>query len=135
MQDKKKKDKKEGYSPEYARGQIFVLFKRDYDLEFVKEFGETLGYCLSNEDYLWSSFYIFQTKVGEEQAARQRFESYSEFVESTDLRDLKLESRWGGIEKIIEKIEDLSDEMDLPDKVYNSRIDEIINNLRKIKVK
>ncbi len=131
----KEENGEEEYFPEYAKGQIFVFFKRDYALDFVKEFGKTLGYILSDENYPWGSFHIFQTKVGEEQAARQRFESYSEFVESTDLRDLKLESRWRGIEDIVMKTRDLDDAVYLPDKAYNARIEEIINHLRDIKAK
>lgn len=151
-------DKEGKYSPEYAKGQILVSL-RDFPnvrgillnldpIETAHNLGKKLRYPLKavenlsgkwyrkeeDEDYLEYA-YVFQTEVGKEEEARKRFEEYPEFVEWTELRDLKFERRWKGLERIVDNAQDLISDSELPDNVYDSKIDSLIEKLKKLKSK
>jgi len=151
-------DKEEKYSPEYAKGQILVSWRafpevRGIQLnvdpdETAHALGEKLGYPLKaienlsgkwyrkeeDEDYLPYA-YVFQTEVGKEEEARKRFEEYPEFVEWTGRRDLKLERRGRDLEKIVDDAQVLLYDLEISDKIYDSRIDSLIDALKKLKSK
>jgi hypothetical protein len=119
-----------GYEPEYAKGQILVVFKNRCGEGFAQDFGKTLGYRLLDETYEHGEAYIFQTEVGKENEAKERFAAYSEFVDWADLRDIKMEARWNSLEQAIAKIQDLHDNVEIPDNSYNQRLKEIIEYIR-----
>jgi hypothetical protein len=116
---------------EFVKGQILVCFKKPYCKNFVREFGKTLGYNLSEEEYRYGSLYIFQTEIGKEEETRKGFEFYSKFVDWTSLRDLKIERRWGELESIIKKFEELSEDVaEISDKDYKQRLNQIIEGIK-----
>lgn len=117
-------------------------------IETAHALGEKLGYPLkavenlsgkwylneNDEDYL-EDIYVFQTEIGKEEEARKKFEEYPEFVEWTGRRDLKLERRWKCLEKIVDDAQNLVDDSELPDNVYDAKIDSLIEELKKLKSK
>ena len=128
MQDK--------YTPEYAKGEILVLFKNNNtSSEFASEFGKRIGYTLSTETYDHGDYYIYKTAIGKEKEAITHFKNnkYSKFVESACLRDNKRETRWSTLEELISMITELNDNIELPDTIYSQKIKEIINYLKKFK--
>ena len=118
------------YQPEYAKGQILVHFKRPYSDAFIREFGETLGYTLlDNEE---RAGHVFKTEPGKEEEALNKFKSFSDFVEWTDYRDIKMESRWESLEEAIDLLQQLHDNVEIPDNEYNTKLREIQDYLQKI---
>lgn len=121
------------YTPKYAKGQIVVSFKRNVSCDFAIEFGKGLGYNLSREDSENGETYVFFTPIGMEKLAIEKFRQYSEFVDWADLRDVKIERRWSGLEKAIGKIQNLIDDAEISDKEYTERLNEIVSCLNKSK--
>lgn len=122
------------YRPEYAKGQILVVFKNNCSEDFACDFGRTIGYRLSDEDYKHIDAYIFKTELGKEKEAIERFKAYPEFVDWADLRDIKIESRWDSLEQAIDKVQELYDNIELPDNQYNQKLDEICIYLKQLKL-
>lgn len=121
------------YVPEYAKGEIRVSFRDKFNDDFVRAFGKALGYELIDEKDSFSGpdTYLFRTELGKEREARDNFEQYSRFVLDTDLIDNKLESRYKTLDNVISAIEDLSnDDLEIPDDLYNKRLEEIRNSLK-----
>ena len=120
---------KSNYKPKYAEGEILVGVK-GYSKDFVKQFGKTLGYELIDEWEHGDNVYIFRTPVNKEDIACKKFLHYKDFVEWAERRDVKLESRWKGIEKTIGVLKDLGDKCEISDEEYRKKIDEIIDSLK-----
>lgn len=121
------------YKPEYAQGQILVVFKRDCSRAFAEDFGKFMEYKLSCEEYEHDNAYIFETRVGCEEEAVGCFELYPDFVDSAHLRDIKLEKRWDSLEQAKSKLQDLHDNIKVPDKAYNNELENIIRYLDNLK--
>jgi hypothetical protein len=123
-----------GYEPKYAEGQILVGFKGQCSKHFAREFGERVGFEMSEEPYDHGEAYIFKTELGKETEAIEKFLSYDEFVGGACLRDLKMEARWESLDKMIELARSMYDDSSgLPDEQYNQRLDEMIKYLHGLK--
>lgn len=145
--------KSKKYVPKYQPCEVVVNFKKKYSTHFVSEFGETLGYKLIGEQP-FTGDYIFSTLGKSESSVLDEFRVYNKFVAYCDLRDVKLESRWievedyvenirelldceensskyGELEKILEKARELSDECDICDEEFEFRFKEIKSSLLK----
>jgi hypothetical protein len=119
-----------GYVPEYAKGQILVVLKTTGN-NFARTFGERLGYRLANkrrDDLLEVAdligCFVYDVGEGREQEAIKQFESYGQFVEWADRRDLKWESRQKSLEEAIDRLERIRDDAsaDISDRVYGKLI-------------
>ena len=119
------------YQPIYAKGEIFVRFKDPFGPGFAEEWGSYIGYELSDET-TEGDYFIFKTEEGKENEALKKFESYPEFVDWGELRDLKLESRVKNHDEAIEMIDEFSD-LNLPDDRYNKKLEDVIHYLEKLK--
>ena len=117
------------YLPLYARGEILVEFKGPQSNDFAKTFGEKLGYTLKDEEYKHGNAFIYLVPVGQEKKAAKQFERYKKFVDWADLRDIKLEERWTGLEKIIAKLEALKDQAEIPDREYKRELNLILKSI------
>jgi len=115
------------YEPEYAKGQIVVIWK----VNIGKEFGETLGYKFLGNDY--TNQEIFKTPEEGEEKVGKHFMKYPEFVETFYLRDLKLERRWESLEEPEQMLNSLRDTCEKPTQEYNQALEEIINYLENCK--
>jgi hypothetical protein len=119
------------YTPDYAKGQVIVLFKPDFNRRFAEDFGKGLGFYLSDEEYKFgNNVFIYNVNEGKEKESIEVLEKYKEFIEWAEQRDLLLESRWESLEHAIDMIKDLSDDAGLNDKDYNDRLKEIADNLK-----
>lgn len=110
------------YEPRYAEGQILVWYKGDAHKQFVKGFGQRLGYELSEQEfpYAWS----YDCTPGQEAEAIAEFLSYDKFVESAMRRDLKLEDRWKALEEVIARARNI--EAETPDREFQASLDGVI---------
>ena len=120
------------YEPEYAQGQILVVFKDDQGEGFARGFGKTLGYELSDERYEHGEAYIFETEVGGEKKAKEKFSEYSDFIDCVSLRDIKIEARWEGLEQAMTEVQGLHDDSELPDNLYRKRLEGIVNRFKQL---
>ncbi|MDD3150988.1 MAG: hypothetical protein PHV68_09150 [Candidatus Gastranaerophilales bacterium] len=121
------------YKPKYARGQILVVFKNRCNDRFARDFGKTLGYQLMDEKYEHGEAYLFKTELGKEQEAKKKFAAHFEFVDWAELRDIKIETRWSGLEQAIIKIQELYDNVEIPDDFYSQKLEEIRHYLKQLK--
>lgn len=122
------------YQPEIVKCQIIVYFK-DCGKDFVKEFGNRLGYQLIEEYEFSDNGFIFKTPVDGEQEAIEKFgdEKYKPFVDSVDLRDLKLEQRIANHHKLEDSVSNLDAHLGAPNDVYSLELAKIINRLEMMK--
>jgi len=121
------------YQPNYSKDKILVKFKEGLDLSFAEKFAEKLGYKLI-EKYPHLDCYVLEVKSDEVTKTISNFEqNYLEFIEWVNKFDLKLDSRWRGLEKILKKVEQLNDNVDIPGENYNLFLDKIIDELKKLK--
>ncbi|MBT3397372.1 hypothetical protein HOA55_00900 [archaeon] len=118
------------YEPEHAPGQILVVFKEPTRKDFAQDFGKTLGYELSDEEYNHGDAYIFQTDVGGEEEAIAKFVPCSEFVDWAGFRDIKIEARWESLEQAMAGIQSLQEEASLPDNLYNEKLEKMVERLK-----
>jgi hypothetical protein len=126
-------NKTEKYVPEYAKGEILVKFKGSKSSDFARDFGKGLGIMLSEESYEHGDCFIYKTAVGKERKAITHFSKYPRFVDWASLRDKKIESRWGSLEEAIGMMQDINDNVEISDKAYDKKIDEIIVYLKRLK--
>ncbi|AJF61120.1 TPA: hypothetical protein HA239_05320 [Candidatus Woesearchaeota archaeon] len=122
------------YTPDYAKGQVLVLFiNPGTDRGFAEKFGKGLGYELSKEEYAHSNapHFIYLTPEGEEQAAIDNFLNYAAFVESAELRDIKLEKRWESMGRLEELIGDYTEAAE-SDENYGKLLEEIHSSSEKL---
>ena|SRR5688572_20487987 len=125
------------YKPRYATGQIIVDFHDGLGEDFAKDFGEKIGYKLS-DDQPNEGPYVFETPPGKERKAVREFSrrQYDNFVEFADRRDLRLEERWSRLDRVVEMIEEFRDSnADFGTKEYNRELENIRNYLESIKEK
>lgn len=118
------------YQPEYAEGEIVVSFRLPVSDDFARTFGELTGYKLKNKSRFYNNCFIYQTE--EEDEAIEKFSKYPDIVDWASLRDLKLESKWNGLEQIINSLRDLQDTLEVSDEEYLIRINEICDSLREV---
>ena len=121
------------YEPEYAKGQILVVFKNGGGEGFARDFGEKIGYKLLDKKYEPGDAYIFQTTAGMEREAVERFSTYSEFIDWADFRDIKLETRLNGLERTIARIQDLRDNVELSDDSFNTKLEGIMSCIQQLR--
>lgn len=119
-----------GYTPEYAKGQILVEFKGNCGVDKARYLGEGLGYVLSDEEYPYCEYHIFETEEGKEGAAIEIFAKYREFVKHVCRRDVKMETRWNKLEELAIMVENLNNNVELSDENYNQRLDEITDYIK-----
>ncbi|MCD6381468.1 MAG: hypothetical protein J7L43_00625 [Candidatus Aenigmarchaeota archaeon] len=120
------------YEPQYAKGEILVAFSKSIDKDFARKFGEVLGYELSDDEYRHGyNIFIYKTSPGKEREAIEKFKSHSDFVMWAERRDIKLENRWNLLERVEKMINNLIDNAEIPDKEYESKIEELCEILRK----
>lgn len=113
------------YKPEYAEGQILVMYKHySVDDGFAEEFGKGLGYDLiSDNSIYYGSAFLYETKPGEEDSAIKDFKAHPKFVDWAARRDLKFERRYNAFEEAISVLEYLRDRCnDLPDGAIDLKI-------------
>ncbi len=121
------------YQPNYAKGEILVEFKGPQSKDFAKAFGEKLGYALKDEEYKHGNAFIYIVPEGQEKKISRQFERYKKFVDWADRRDIRLEQRWTGLEKIISKLEALKDNAEIPDREYKRLLDNISTEILKLR--
>jgi hypothetical protein len=64
----------------------------------------------------------------------KEFESYKKFVETTTLRDIKWEKRYGGVNQQAISLRDLRDNVEaISREEYNNKLEEIIKELKDLK--
>ena len=127
------------YEPNYARGQINVFFREGILYGFVKYFAKNLGYRIANKYRKKSlrnlrNYYAIKISEGKEKEARDEFESYSKFVESTGLRDLRWEKRYTETDEqrlnliyLRDHVEEFSREE------YNNELEQIAEEIKDLK--
>ena len=114
------------YEPDYAKGEILVFFRLDCGQGFASDFGQHIGYKLSTDSYDHGDAFIFKTEVGKEDEAIKKFTKYSEFISGAEFRDLEMERRWEGLERVVDEAEVLRGDVALSNDVYNQGLDKII---------
>ncbi|MFW5852845.1 MAG: hypothetical protein ACOCUR_02350 [Nanoarchaeota archaeon] len=125
------------YVPEYEPGKILVCFhtKNLKNPEaFMRGFGDYLGYDFI-EEWRWSSIDsigVYKTEIGKEDDVMAFLKSYSSFVSWTDRIDSKFERRTDSIEDVIEDLRELDDNVEIPDKAYNQKLDVISEKIKKL---
>ncbi len=118
------------YVPNYANGQILVVFKPALSYDFIYDFANKLGYPLIKIPDSYSVGHIFKTNIGDEKKAIKQFKKYTKFVEYAELRDLKLEERVQKLDQAIEMINNLSENISLPDELFKGRLNDISKYLK-----
>nr|MBA4405384.1 hypothetical protein [Nanoarchaeum sp.] len=120
------------YQPDYAEGEIVVSFRTQVSNEFANDFGKLVGYKLKNKSRFYRDCFVYQTEEGGEDKAVKKFSVYLDIVDWANLRDLNLESRWNGLEQIINSLRILQDTLEVSDEEYIIRINEICDSLREV---
>jgi hypothetical protein len=118
------------YKPKYAEGQILVIFEGECNKLHAEYFGERLGYELDDEEYKHGDAYIFKTEAGKEKEAIEKFMAHPEFIDSAELRDIKMEERFSKLEKLLDMVQELHNDVELPDDQYNQRLGDIKHYLK-----
>jgi hypothetical protein len=124
----------ETYELAYVPGQIIVLFKNDVQRkDFIRDFGNMLGYTLLDEKSYTDYVYVFQTEQEKEQDAINKFQLYTEFVEWAERRDKKYEIRLKTLEDAITQLQGLYENVNIPRKEYNTQLSTISSYLKALK--
>lgn len=120
------------YKPYYAKGEIVVCFKEGFGPSIGTDIAKVAGYKMERPWDYGERIVIYKIPEGEEDKAIKNLENkYSEFIEWAEKRDLKLESRWNSLEKILEKLTNLRDSSDeLGNKEYSCKLREIEKEIK-----
>ena len=123
------------YLPEYEPGKIIVFFheKKGFNSdEFMKGFGSYIGYEFI-EEWRWAnsgSTAVYKVPEGEEEKIRKQIgKKYSKFIENTDRIDAKFNRRTDNIESVVNNLQEINDNVEIPDDDYNDKLRSIIKKL------
>jgi hypothetical protein len=116
----------EEYIPINAKGQILVSFKNDFNKEsFVRDLLAPTGYSVEGYEDC-HNMYIIKTPEGKElEACKDLEEKIKDYIEFICLRDLEFERRHKYLEGILEPIQGLIDDVEIPLSDYKETLNKI----------
>ena len=122
------------YAPTYATDHILIKFKREFSEEFVQEYLKAYGYKL-HEEKSHHDWYHLKIPLEKFEKTKQKFyhKPHNKFIDWVEKRDLKWEQRIENLENIIEKVAELRDEPNIPNKEYEQKLKQITKYINTIK--
>jgi hypothetical protein len=121
------------YKPDYAIGQVIVVFKPDLKVdieEYAKGYANALGYNVLLEEN--KEDIIFKTRPGEEEKAVARLSKKPQ-IDTAYRRDLRYERRARMQEKIADEAETLFDILEERESTYQGQLEKILGLCKKAK--
>lgn len=127
-------------SPVYQKGEIIIWSEsRDVDYDFAEKLLKRVGLKIIGEPY--DRGFLVKCEPGkEEETAKMIINRFPEFFDSYEREDIRLPFITDKVEKISDKVADIETffESTLQKNVnvtkYNKYIDDIINELNKLKI-
>jgi hypothetical protein len=119
------------YKPDYAKGKICVQFKHDYTIDFMTDFGNTLGCDLVIESVSGNvdNNFIYNVTEGKELEYVKKFRKYDDFIKEVDFFDLKSHRRGKELDFLINSINDLERV------IYNKSLESFLSEVKEFEEK
>jgi hypothetical protein len=129
--------------PSYKKGEVIIwsdqIKNKDVDYDFAKKLLDRVGLKLVGEPY--DGGFLVKCEPGKEvESAQMAISRFPEFFDSYQREDIRMPFIWNKIEEITDKVASIEDFFERTDrkfvniKKFNAYIDDIINELDKLKI-